>query len=65
MKQYEEIKPYTLSLNLEYDRTISHLALLQKYRPQHIAVQQTGDAMPPKLMGFLEQAGGGIFQFDV
>lgn len=54
---YEEMAPYTLSLNLANDACLTRLAVLQRYRPQRIRVERRGAPVAADLQQFLAGAG--------
>ena len=61
LKNYEPLIPNVLNNKIEYDICISHLAQLQKYRPQKIDLQTIGDGIPLELETYLNKINNGIF----
>jgi hypothetical protein len=61
LRGYEQFTPYCYGNAIERDRCVSHLAVLQQYRPRAIDVLARGDALPGALADYLRGAGGGIF----
>ena len=60
-KFYQPILPFTLGQSMEFDFCVSHMAVLQRYRPEKIAVVKQGDGFPKGLLEHVRHAGGGIF----
>jgi uncharacterized protein (DUF362 family) len=59
MARYEPLVPFSLGAGLAFDRCLSHLAALQRYRPAWVRLHAGGDALPPALLDALVGAGQG------
>ena len=61
----EQMVPYEIGHGLERDRCLSHLAVLQGYRPEHIDLRLEGDKLPKALAQHMRTAAAGAFRVHV
>ncbi|PJB42408.1 MAG: hypothetical protein CO108_11705 [Deltaproteobacteria bacterium CG_4_9_14_3_um_filter_63_12] len=59
---YEPLVAFERGRGLEYDRALSHLAMLQNRRPDRVAVKVGGDPLPDGLLAYLNGYGDGLVQ---
>lgn len=61
-RKYRPLVPFELGAGLARDRCLSHLATLQRYRPERVDVVTAGDGLPVDLLRHLRQAAGGMLR---
>ncbi|MFW5738924.1 MAG: DUF362 domain-containing protein, partial [Myxococcota bacterium] len=59
---YEPMVTYPQRLGIAYDTCLSHLAMLQNYRPERIVVKASPTILDPELRGHLRGWGQGLLQ---
>jgi uncharacterized protein (DUF362 family) len=56
-----QLIPYHPEKGLAFDRCLSHLATLQRYRPERIVVDRGDEPLPEGLLSHLREFDGGVF----
>ena len=56
-----QLLPYHPEKGLAFDRCLSHLATLERYRPEHVAVWTGDEPLPDGLLAHLTQFDNGVF----